>query len=403
MLAESLANSVNAYISIMESPPVMATGAIGPLWGCGLAVKDNIDVDGFLTTCGSSFFRDRPNADAPLVREIRRLGACVIGKTNMGEFALDATGDNPHFGAVRNPLDPTRSVGGSSGGSAAAVASGSADFALGTDSGGSVRIPAAFCGVAAFRPGAKTWTTEGIVAPAKSIDSIGIIGRTAGDIEFLVRHLSSSTSRKHGSELARRLAYLCDDSMGPCGAVVWREYSRTIERMRDAGFVCEGVSLPEFSGREYACAVIAYCEIAPYHRDMLLERPDSYGSAIRPLLYLGLTLGARDYMLAQRVRDAFAADYDRLSAGFDAVLMPTVPMTAPPIDINSIPVDDDETALFAYIRFTCLANLIGVPSASIRIGAGDDGLFTGMQLMGHRGDDVGLLSLAAEVERALDL
>lgn len=220
--ARSANEQLRAFIDIATEASLAPT-TDGALAGATVSVKDNIHVAGFTTTCGSASIRLQPSEDPPLVRRIRNAGAHIIGKTNLGECALDATSNNPVFGAVANPHDLSRTPGGSSGGGGAAIAAGIGDIAIGTDSGGSVRIPAAFCGIASYRPTGGTWKLGGIEGPAWSVDSYGVMGRRLEDVGFFVTALAMpNTSR--GAQQARedvRIGYLADDSMGLSQSGVW--------------------------------------------------------------------------------------------------------------------------------------------------------------------------------------
>ena len=208
--SERLNGELRAFISLAPvDDAAWPPASKGPLAGVALAVKDNIDCVGFTTTCGSAFYRHEPAQDAPPVARLRAAGATVTGKTNMGEFAIDATCQNAHFGGASNPWDVARTPGGSSGGSAVAVAAGLADIALGTDAGGSVRIPAALCGIAGYRPTGGLWGTAGIAASPWSVDSCGLLARSVDDLVYALEGaalLSPSRTGDLGPGRSRRSA-----------------------------------------------------------------------------------------------------------------------------------------------------------------------------------------------------
>lgn len=393
------ADITNSFISIAREPPTLAAG--GALEGVALAVKDNIHVAGFQTTCGSAFIDLSPEADPPLVRDLRAAGAVCVGKANMGELALEATNQNPHFGGVSNPRDLTRISGGSSGGSAAAVAAGLAQVALGTDSGGSVRIPAALCGVVGFRPTGASLSLEGIVGPAPSVDSYGVMANSTREIADVMGEVTAwnTTPRGEATTRTQRLAYLQDNSMGAVQPEIWARYEAAVQSLSREGHDLTGIKLEGLALSPYACAVIAYCEVGLHHRESIVSHPDHFSDAVRPLVQLGQSLQAHEYIVAQRARRVLARTYLSQTDTYDAVLTPTMPFVAPVKGEQAkIPNDDPTLGLFAFIRFTCLANLIDVPSISLPIGSSDTGLPVGLQLMGQSRQDWNLLALAENIE-----
>jgi aspartyl-tRNA(Asn)/glutamyl-tRNA(Gln) amidotransferase subunit A len=406
--AIALNDDLHAFIQIADDPATSTALVNGMLAGVAVSIKDNINVAGFTTTCGSSFIRHQPVADPSMIDRIRTAGAYILGKTNLGEFALNATSNNPFFGAVVNPLDHRRTPGGSSGGAGAAIAAGIGDIAIGTDSAGSVRIPAACCGIAGFRPTANLWGLDGIEGAAWSIDSFGVIARTVDDVWFFVNALGMFDAE--GATVDRRdpkrvrVAYLGDESMGPAQPSVWARYYAAIDCLRDAGYDCRAVTLSGFGDAPYACAVIAYSEVASTHRQALRADPTRYGDAIRPLFYLGEAFSAQDYLVAQAARPIFGKRFATIADGVDVVLTPTMPMTAPVIGEDaSIPEEPASLGLFSYIRFTCLANLIDLPSVSMPVGLDEVGMPVGLQLIGGRGPnaDHHLLDIAVGIEAAI--
>lgn len=390
----------NAFISVGDPEP--AELGSGPLAGAAMAVKDNIDARGFVTTCGSGFYGEAPALhDARVVRELKAAGARCVGKTNLGEFALDAETDNPHFGRTLNPLDHERIAGGSSGGSGAAVASGQVALALGTDSGGSVRIPAAACGVVGYKPSVGALALDGVHGPAWTLDTIGLLARTVGVVRTAMSTLSACVHPTQGQRRTT-IGFVSDASLGHCQPQVWDVYEQTVERLRDTGVALQPLSIPGLDLAPYVCAVTAYVEIAEQHAALLARRGDDYGDAVLPLLRLGALLRGTDYIAAQRIRSRISAGYRAASESVDLVLTPTLPVTAPrPGVAPVIPGEDSGLALFALIRFTCLANLLGLPAATIPAGCADDGLPVGVQLIGGPHRDLDLLETAEQIETHL--
>ena len=391
----------NAFIG-QASEPSAAPAAAGELAGAIFGVKDNIDVAGTVTTCASSLLVDSPRAknDAPIVAAARGAGAFCVGKLNLGEFAV--TFDSPVFGRVRNPWNLDRIAGGSSGGSAAAVAAGYLDFAFGTDSAGSVRMPAALCGVVGFRPTNGSLTLAGIPGPAWTVDSCGVFARHVADVAAVMDQLEWSVVPKQTGGNEPRIGVVLDESMGPLDPAVRDAYVHAVSRLEEAGHKITFISLPELELALVACAVIAYAEVGWHHHDTIRAKPDRYGGDSRVLLRLGQLFEISDYLDAQRLRYTLSRAYRDHTRGFDAIITPTVPITAPH-DVSAARVAGDNTplALFTTIRYTALANFLALPSISIPAGLASDGLPVGMQLIGEQFKDRELLALASQAETAI--
>jgi aspartyl-tRNA(Asn)/glutamyl-tRNA(Gln) amidotransferase subunit A len=393
---------LHGFISLAEpggGAPVAMPGR-GALDGVALAVKDNVDVSGFTTTCGSAFYRADPTTDAPPVAALRAAGARVVGKANLGEFAIDSTCQNEHFGGASNPWDPARITGGSSGGSAAVLAAGLADLAIGTDAAGSVRIPASFCGVAGFRPGGGAWGTAGIAGAAWSIDSIGVMARTAEDVAYAVIASGLLAPRADCSRATPRVAYLADESMGVAASHVWEQYQRAIDALVASGCDLIPVSLNGIGEALGSLAVIGFSELASCHQEWLAG-DFAYGAGIREPLEVGSAFRAVEYFAAQRARAEITERVERALEGFTFLLTPTMPVTAP-LKGEAPEVVGDADTLFTLIRFTALANLTTAPSMSVFGGCASDGLPIGLQVMGRVGDDRGVLALACDIDAAMD-
>jgi aspartyl-tRNA(Asn)/glutamyl-tRNA(Gln) amidotransferase subunit A len=391
---------LHGYISLTEPGEIPPAARRGALEGVALAVKDNVDAAGFVTTCGSAFYRDEPAEDAPPVAALRGCGARVVGKTNLGEFAIDSTCQNEHFGGASNPWDPARIPGGSSGGSAVVLAAGLADLAIGTDAAGSVRIPASFCGVAGFRPGGGAWGTAGIVGSPWTIDSIGVMGRTAADVAHAVLESGLLGAPLEERPAAPRIAYLADESMGIAASHVWEQYRQAIDALATHGWDLAPVSLGGLAKSLEAIGVIGFCELAACHQEWL-GGDYAYGAGIREPLEVGSTHRAVDYFAAQRLRLEIAQRVEQALTGFQFLLTPTMPVTAPLKGDTPAVAGDDDT-LFTIIRFTALANLTTAPSMSVFGGCAGDGLPIGVQIMGRVGDDRGVLALACDLDAVMD-
>jgi len=411
---DELQPSLNAFIRVMTDEArrdaetadrELAAGRDrGPLHGVPIAVKDIIDVKGIPTTAASRV-RERhvARADAPVIARLRDAGAVIIGKTNLDEFAFGTTSENSAFGAVHHPLDPSRSPGGSSGGSAVAVAARMALAALGTDTGGSIRIPAAACGIVGLKPTLGEISTDGVVPLSKTFDHVGPFARTVGDARLL--HQAMSALR--GADLPRsakdlRLGiprgYLTDLLDGDVRAC----FDQAAAALRKAGATLTDISIPHASMTPAVYVHIHSSEGATYHARTLDAVPDRYTPVVRSRLEVGRYVLAEDYQRAMEGRDLLRRELDEALTGCDALMLPTLPMTAPPAGAETIIVNGaPEPVRALMLRLTQLFNVTGNPAISIPCGATADGLPVGLQFVGHRNQTERLLSVTLVVEQSL--
>jgi len=411
---DELQPSLNAFIRVMTDEArrdaetadrELAAGRDrGPLHGVPIAVKDIIDVKSIPTTAASRV-RERhvARADAPVIARLRDAGAVIIGKTNLDEFAFGTTSENSAFGAVHHPLDPSRSPGGSSGGSAVAVAARMALAALGTDTGGSIRIPAAACGIVGLKPTLGEISTDGVVPLSKTFDHVGPFARTVGDARLL--HQAMSALR--GADLPRsakdlRLGiprgYLTDLLDGDVRAC----FDQAAAALRKAGATLTDISIPHASMTPAVYVHIHSSEGATYHARTLDAVPDRYTPVVRSRLEVGRYVLAQDYQRAMEGRDLLRRELDEALTGCDALMLPTLPMTAPPAGAETIIVNGaPEPVRALMLRLTQLFNVTGNPAISIPCGATADGLPVGLQFVGHRNQTERLLSVTLVVEQSL--
>jgi aspartyl-tRNA(Asn)/glutamyl-tRNA(Gln) amidotransferase subunit A len=409
MLGRTAANEVrlsgdkaHAFISVAEESAIGDPPSAGPLLGCVFSVKDNIDVRGLPTTCGSRLLENRrPDADAWVVAALQAAGALCIGKNNMHELALGATGVNPRFGTTTTPWDATRSAGGSSGGSAVAVASRQVHISIGTDSGGSVRIPASMCGIVGFKPTAGALPLQGVEGAALTMDSLGIFATEVGDVR---RVWEAIASRQRSSRERRRprLAYLKDESMGLVDARVWARYREAVEDLRRSGMSLTGISMPGLSAAPYVCISIVYPEVASLHHDLVRRHPELYSGDIRALVYLGELWSAKNYVDAQRLRGVLRARLRVITDPYDAVLTPTAAVQPPRIGEKAqVEGDPPGSELYTFMRFTVALNATGYPAISVPAGLDRDGLPVGLQIIAKPHGDAALLDVAQRIETVL--
>ncbi len=397
----------------------IATGQYrGPLHGVPLALKDLLYTAGVRTTAGSKILSDFvPTEDATVVTRLRAAGALSLGKTNLEEFAFGATSINPHHGTCRNPWDLARIAGGSSGGSAAAVAAGLCSASIGTDSGGSIRQPSALCGLVGLKPTYGRVSRHGVVPLSWSQDHVGPIARTVRDAALLLQAIAGHDPRDPASSRAPVPDYLGALGAGVAGlrfalprdfffdrtdppvAAAVRAAARTLEGL---GANVEEVPLPHAGLTVAAGATILFAEATAYHERWLRTRPQDYGPLVRARLRVGAAILATDYLKAQRARGVLIAETERLFDQVDALLTPTTAIAAPRHDEHTIrwPDGDDEDVRGATLRFTRPFNLLGFPAISIPCGFTSDGLPIGLQIVGRPFAEATVLRVARAYEAA---
>jgi aspartyl-tRNA(Asn)/glutamyl-tRNA(Gln) amidotransferase subunit A len=381
----------------------------GPMHGVPISVKDLIDVAGVRTTAAS---RVRAGAvaarDAQVVTRLRRAGAIVIGKCNLHEFAFGTTGEESAFGQTRNPVDPARSPGGSSGGSAVSVATGMAFASLGTDTGGSIRIPAAACGVVGLKPTFGELPVDGIVPLSRSLDHVGPIARTVGDLSLVYAVLSGSTGRARATGRpdaapdALRLGLPRPYFMDFLDEEVRLRFDDALEKIRRAGTVIEDVRFRHAADTPAVYLAIQLPEATAYHATVLERQPQDYQPGVRQRLELGRYVLAEDYVRAQRGRDVLRCEVDAALGGRHALVLPTLPIPAPRFGDTSVTVGGrTEPVRALMLRLTQLFNLTGHPAISIPCGTTAAGLPCGLQLVGRINRTEELLAVARACEEAL--
>src|SRR3569833_19240 len=320
----------------------------GPLHGVPLALKDLFQTAGVRTTAGSTILRDWvPAQDATVVRRLREAGAVLLGKLNMHEFAFGGTNLNPSRNPSRNPHDPTRMTGGSSGGSGAAVAAGLCYGSLGSDTGGSIRCPAALCGIVGLKPTYGRVPRSGVVPLAWSLDHVGPMARTVTDTALLLEAFSGYASDDPATVWRPVPAYLRQVECGvkglrlgvprehfwePMQPEVRAAVQEAIERLRNAGAEVRELSLPFLESARSAQALIIVSDAAAYHEERLRQQFNEYGADVRLRVLQGLAVRSADYLRAQQVRRQVVSDLLENLAGVDALLTPTVGIVAPRLD-----------------------------------------------------------------------
>jgi aspartyl-tRNA(Asn)/glutamyl-tRNA(Gln) amidotransferase subunit A len=404
---------LNAFILIMadearrqarEADRELAAGRDrGALHGVPIAIKDLLDMRGLPTTAASRV-RDGHVAgrDAPAIAHLRQAGAVFVGKTNLHEFAFGTTNEDSAFGPARNPLDPSRSPGGSSGGSAASVATGMALAAIGTDTGGSVRIPAAACGIVGLKPSLGEISCDGVVPLSRTFDHVGPLTRTVADASLLYQAMLGDVAATNpapvpvvGLRLAVPRPYFCDLLDDDVRA----RFERALERLRIAGARVTDIEIHHATDIAPVYMHISFADAAAYHAVTLDTMPERYTEPVRLRLEMARYVLAEDYVRALAGREVLRREVDAALAQHDALLLPTLPIPAPLIGASTVAVGrSTEPVRNMMLRLTQLFNVTGHPVVSVPMGRTPAGLPCGMQLVGCRMQTDALLRVALACE-----
>ena len=374
----------------------------GPLHGIALGVKDLIDVAGLPTRCGSNVFADAAPAerDAPIVAQLRAAGAVVVAKLHTQEFAHGATGDVSASGPALNPHDPTRITGGSSSGSAGSLAAGHLPLALGTDTGCSVRGPAALCGVVGLKPRYGRLPSERIFPLSESLDHPGLLSTDVAATATAWRVLSGDPGRPTPDIAGLRVGVLTDDYWRPADPSIAPWPTAAVEILRAAGAQVSEVRTPFIDEFAAAYRPIVSNEAYATHARWLADRPEAYQPLTRERLSSFADRPARDYIEAQRTRRRLSAEFTAAAADVDVLVLATTRLRATPIGVAEV-VPEGGDGVPVEVRPALLAlnspfNLTGWPAVGIP--APVQGLPIGVQIVGVRCDETAVLDVAAAVE-----
>ncbi|MCX6552827.1 MAG: amidase [Acidobacteria bacterium] len=381
----------------------------GPLHGIPVSLKDLIDQRGVPTTAASRVREGHVAAcDAPVVARLREAGAVFVGKTNLHEFAFGTTSDDTAFGAVRNPHDQTRSPGGSSGGSAVGILTGMSVASVGTDTGGSIRIPSAACGAVGLKPTWNELPAEGVVPLSRSLDHVGPLARSVADARLLYLVMRGDPTaaggpppgarRVSGLRLGVLRAYfqdILDDE-------VRGRFAESLAWLRQAGAKTFDVTVPHAADTSAVYLMISLPEASAYHATSVAAHPERYTNNVRLRIEMGRYLLAEDYARAQRGREVLRAEVDQALDSCDALVLPTLPIPAPAIGAAVVDVaGTSEPVRAMMLRLTQLFNVTGHPALSVPCGSTAAGLPCGFQFVGRRNQTDGLLAVAAACEAHL--
>jgi aspartyl-tRNA(Asn)/glutamyl-tRNA(Gln) amidotransferase subunit A len=420
---EAVDGEVNAYITVRAEEALAEAEALersperGPLWGVPVAVKDVIDVAGTPTTAASRILADSvPERDAHVVARLRAAGAILLGKLNLHEFAYGALTTSPHFGPARNPWSLDRVCGGSSGGDGAAIAAGLAAATLGTDTAGSIRIPACFCGATGLRPSTGRASNRGVVPVAWSFDTVGPLARTAEDCALL---LATVAGHDPGDPTT------VDAPVPPCleglgggvrglriGVVsslveradprIAAAVSEALVELRSLGAELVSVEPPLLDRAGTIQQAMQFQEATAAHSEWLRTRLPDYGEDVRARLLVGLFLPSTLYVTGQRARRVAFEEMQRVFDRVDVLAAPTMPVLPPRIGEETVEVEGGEVPYrLALIPYNSPWSLVGSPVASVPCGL-VEGLPVGLALVGRRLGEATVLRAAHAFQGATD-
>ena len=415
---ERLDPQLKAFITVID--PQVALKAQTPenngrgantLRGIPFALKDLFDTAGIRTTAGSTFFSENvPQEDAFVVEKIRQAGAIIVGKTNTHEIALGVTGNNPHYGTARNPWDRTRIPGGSSSGSAIAVATGMALGALGTDTGGSIRIPASLCGVVGFKPTFGRVSLRGVFPLSWNLDHVGPLTKSVRDAALLMQLIAvydpadpASVKMLTGDYLlhleddvkGRKIALGIGEYIETADPEVLENVLQTTKVFESLGCKVEEVDVSWLREAALANKLMTQSDGAAVHRDRLREHPEGFGEDIRRRLEDGANTSSTDYIFARRTQAEIRKRLEVLFESYDFLLTPTTPIVAPTVECH----DAVEQAA-RLTRFTAPFNLSGLPALSVPCGFTKTGLPMGLQIISRAWGESKVLNLGHAFEQA---
>ena len=366
----------------------------GPLHGVPVALKDLVNTAGVRTTCASRILKDNvPEKDAPIVKNLEAAGAVLLGKTNLSEFGMGVA--HPDYGQTNNPWDFSRTSGASSGGSAAAVASGMCFASVGTDTGGSIRIPASYCGIAGLKPTYGAVNLRGVFPLSWSLDHAGPLARTSGDAHLM---LEAMTGQGFGSSVALkglRFGVIQRHEKGDEPEVT-RVFDAACKALLEAGAEVEEVEIPDLGLADPAYFAVLLPEAAVLHAHRMRERPEDYAPMTRAQLELGFAIPAVTHVRARQFRQRLIRQFTRALDGADVLISPTTPWVAPATD----PVFTGEEGGLEGRR-TVPHNFTGFPALSVNAGFGAHGLPSGIQVIAKPQEDALVLGVGEALEAIL--
>ena len=421
---------INAYITVtadraldqakQAEAEIVRGNYKGPLHGIPIGLKDLFDTKGIRTTAGSKIMAERvPTEDGQVVSLLNHAGAILLGKLNMHEFAFGITNVNPHYGPARNSWNKDRITGGSSGGSGTATAAGLCAAALGSDTGGSIRIPACFCGIVGLKPTYGRVSKRGVMPLSWSLDHVGPMTRTVEDAALMLQVIAGYDTEDPGStdiavpnysaEMAKgikgmRIAVLRGSYVLPMDADIENAFEESIKILKGLGaIVTDPVELPYIEDTLSANITIISSEAATVHQTEMDGRPHDYGEDVLARLSIGRDHPATAYITARNTQRQMRVQLMDSLANYDALMLPMMPLGAPSIGQNDVLVGGKVLDVRAAVtRYTQPFNLTGFPAISVPCGFTDDALPIGFQLAAKPFEESALLRIAHAYERATE-
>jgi aspartyl-tRNA(Asn)/glutamyl-tRNA(Gln) amidotransferase subunit A len=375
----------------------------GPLHGVPISIKDLLDMRGLATTAASKVREGHiAERDAPTIAHLRMAGAVLVGKTNLHEFAFGTTNEDSAFGPARNPHDPQRSPGGSSGGSAASVAAGMALATIGTDTGGSIRIPSAACGIVGLKPSLGEVSIDGVVPLSRTLDHVGPLALSVTDACLVYHALLGDAAAQppaampmRGLRLAVPRKYFCE----MLDAEVRARFEEALDRLRSAGARIDDIEIQHATEIATVYLHLVLSDAAAYHAATLDSMPDKYTPNVRIRLEMGRYVLAEDYVRALAGRERLRREVDGSLAEHDALILPTLPIPAPAIGASTVEINGAaEPVRNLMLRLTQPFNVTGHPAISIPSGTNAAGLPCAVQLVGLRMQTDALIGVALACE-----
>ncbi len=426
-LIEKRNPELNAFITVLKDSALAEAQTsevryehhkeLGPLDGMPIAIKDLIYIEGVRCTAGSKILADNvAQYSSPVVKNLKSAGAVLIGTTNLHEFAAGSTGDNPHFGPARNPWDTTKDSGGSSAGSAVAVAASLAVGALGTDTGGSVRIPAALCGCLGLKPTYGRVSRLGVIPLAPSLDVVGTLNSGAWDaaatLQVIARHdgpdlttvdapVPDYISELNRPAASRKIGVPREYFERTLDSGVEARFAHFLSELSGMGFSVIDVDIGGLDQAYSKWLPIRRAEASSFHEKWLRTVPGDYGADVFRTLRQGLEILAVDYIGALNSRPAMMEKVSLAMADCEAMVLPTVRIPAPKIGQEAVQIRGNEVDVYSALnRLNLPFNFFGLPALSIPIGA-VDGVPTGAQIVGRLFEESRILALADSIEKEL--
>ncbi len=398
---------------------IMAGDYRGPLHGIPVGLKDLFNTAGVRTTSGSRILDNFiPTEDCTVAARFQQAGAILLGKLNMHQFAYGPTGENFDYGHMHNPWNPDHLTGGSSGGSGSAAAAGQCTITMGSDTGGSVRIPAALCGIVGLKPTYGLVSRSGLTPLSWCLDHPGPMVRTVEDAAITLNAIaghdpkdSTTTTRAipdytrclTGSVAGLRIGVVKEFFEAPLDGEVEQAVRAALDQLSEMGAKVSEVSLPMFADSQVISGTILMSEAAAYHRELLARDGDNLNPAVRLRLEAGLFVTAADYLKAQQARAKYNYEMSRLFRDVDLLAGPTEPVTAPPILAAEVAIGDRNVGITAALtQYTRPYNISGTPAISVPCGFSEQGLPIGLQLAGRPFDEETTLRAAHAYEQATE-